>query len=168
MQGSTLDRRHTSKDLKRLYNRRYRTVEAMHASIEEGSRVREMQDALRDDEAFMRLKDKFSREEHTRSLREQELEAAQEEERQREDARVQLALARHRMQALMKASVEGDWKVVRHWLQEGASTTCKEAEFGYTPLHFAASQGHDAIVEVLMQHDAPMEAKTFFGHTPLA
>ena len=166
--SSTLDRRLTSKDLRRLYVRRAKGVRSAHQQIDRAERSRSQAAALREDERCVQRKEQFAAEERARAAREAEIGAAQKEERAREDAKVQGQLARHCMHSLMKSSVEGDWKVVREWLLKGASASCREAEFGYSPLHFAASCGHDAVVELLIQHQAPLEAQSFFGHTPLA
>jgi ankyrin repeat protein len=51
-------------------------------------------------------------------------------------------------------------------LADGADVNTKNV-LGYTPLHFAAEQGHNEIVELLIANGADVNARNQWGRTPL-
>ncbi len=44
---------------------------------------------------------------------------------------------------------------------------CTKNDYGWTPLHWAASRGHKEIVELLIAKGANVNAKNKYGTTPL-
>lgn len=51
-------------------------------------------------------------------------------------------------------------------LAEGADVDCK-GEYGFTPLHFAAVQGHTGVAKLLLAKGADIHARSSVGDTPL-
>jgi ankyrin repeat protein len=52
--------------------------------------------------------------------------------------------------------------------QAGADVDIVDAATGWTPLHYAASQRHAAVVDFLLAHGAQQDRKTRLGESPLA
>ncbi|MGZ2745129.1 ankyrin repeat domain-containing protein [Burkholderia stagnalis] len=65
--------------------------------------------------------------------------------------------------ALMLASLNGDVGLVRLLIDKGAEVSKK----GWAPLHYAATNGQDAVVKVLLDHDAYIDTASPNGTTPL-
>jgi len=65
--------------------------------------------------------------------------------------------------ALMLAAINQDMPMVQTLLAKDAEVNKK----GWTPLHYAASAGDDAIVKVLIDHSAYIDAGSPNGSTPL-
>ncbi|MCC8391420.1 ankyrin repeat domain-containing protein [Paraburkholderia sp. MMS20-SJTR3] len=65
--------------------------------------------------------------------------------------------------ALMMASLAGDLNIVNQLLAKDAEVNKK----GWAPLHYAAANGHDDIVKVLLDHSAYVDAGSPNGTTPL-
>ena len=62
-------------------------------------------------------------------------------------------------QLLMKASSQGNLKVVREQVELGALVNQAD-EYGWTPLHHAARDDHDNVVEFLISRGAQVDATT--------
>ena len=65
--------------------------------------------------------------------------------------------------ALMLAANTTDLKIADALIDNGASVNRK----GWTPLHYAASKGHVAMMHVLIDNDAYIDAESPNGTTPL-
>jgi len=65
--------------------------------------------------------------------------------------------------ALMLAANTNDLKIADALIDNGASVNRK----GWTPLHYAASKGHVAMMHVLIDNDAYIDAESPNGTTPL-
>ncbi|NML31261.1 ankyrin repeat domain-containing protein [Paraburkholderia antibiotica] len=65
--------------------------------------------------------------------------------------------------ALMMASLAGDLNIVNLLIAKDAEVNKK----GWAPLHYAAANGHDDIVKVLLDHSAYVDAGSPNGTTPL-
>ncbi|MBB5464721.1 hypothetical protein HDG32_000815 [Paraburkholderia sp. CI2] len=65
--------------------------------------------------------------------------------------------------ALMMASLVGDLNLVNLLIAKDAEVNKK----GWAPLHYAAANGHDDIVKVLLDHSAYVDAGSPNGTTPL-
>ncbi|MFT4067563.1 ankyrin repeat domain-containing protein [Paraburkholderia sp.] len=65
--------------------------------------------------------------------------------------------------ALMMASLVGDLNLVNLLISKDAEVNKK----GWAPLHYAAANGHDDIVKVLLDHSAYVDAGSPNGTTPL-
>lgn len=68
---------------------------------------------------------------------------------------------------LIAASRRGDLFAVKHYSRKLPATISARDAFLYTPLHWAAIQGHWDVVEVLVEHDADVNAIGGDGGTPL-
>ena len=51
-------------------------------------------------------------------------------------------------------------------MEQGANTD-KANNLGYTSLHYAASQGHLEVAKLLMVYGADLNARTFYGQSPI-
>jgi hypothetical protein len=65
--------------------------------------------------------------------------------------------------AMMMASLNGDIAFVNQLIAKDAEVNKK----GWAPLHYAAANGHDDIVKVLLDHSAYVDAGSPNGTTPL-
>ena len=65
--------------------------------------------------------------------------------------------------ALMYAALHGEMSVVRRLVEREAQVN----KTGWTPLHFAASNGHDEVVSYLIEHHAYIDAESPNRTTPL-
>jgi ankyrin repeat protein len=65
------------------------------------------------------------------------------------------------------AGDEGNIEAVKQHLAAGANVNAKEVEFGWTPLHLAALNGHKEIAELLIANGAEVNARDGSGETPL-
>ena len=68
---------------------------------------------------------------------------------------------------LIGASRRGDLFAVKHYTRKFPDTIGARDAFLYTPLHWAAVQGHWDVVEVLVERDADVNAIGGDGGTPL-
>lgn len=66
--------------------------------------------------------------------------------------------------ALMLAAFKGNITLLNELLAKGASVN---RVGGWTPLHYAATEGHDAIVAILLDKGARVNVQTSAGVTPL-
>ncbi|MDO4937037.1 MAG: ankyrin repeat domain-containing protein [Sutterellaceae bacterium] len=66
--------------------------------------------------------------------------------------------------ALMLAAFKGNITLLNELLAKGATVN---RVGGWTPLHYAATEGHDAIVEILLEKGARVNVQTSAGVTPL-
>lgn len=66
--------------------------------------------------------------------------------------------------ALMLAAFKGNMPLVEKLLAEGASVN---RIGGWTPLHYAAAQGHNDIVKLFLEKGARVNVQTYSGITPL-
>ena len=64
---------------------------------------------------------------------------------------------------LMMAALKGHTEVVRKLIARDADVN----KTGWTPLHYAATSGHLAIIELLLEHHAYIDAESPNGTTPL-
>ncbi len=67
----------------------------------------------------------------------------------------------------MAAAECGNAFLVEQLLIEGATVDSRDSE-GYTPLAWAAANGHEAVVKLLLNNGAAVESMDEFGRTPLA
>jgi uncharacterized protein len=65
--------------------------------------------------------------------------------------------------AMMMAALQGDLNFVNQLIAKDAEVNKK----GWAPLHYAAANGHDDIVKVLLDHSAYVDAGSPNGTTPL-
>jgi len=65
--------------------------------------------------------------------------------------------------ALMMASLNGDLDLAKRLIAKDAQVNKK----GWTPLHYAATNGHDDVVQLLLDHSAYVDAGSPNGTTPL-
>ncbi|CAN7348483.1 ankyrin repeat domain-containing protein [Trinickia sp. LjRoot230] len=65
--------------------------------------------------------------------------------------------------AMMLAALNGDIALVKLLIDKGAEVNKK----GWAPLHYAAANGHDDIVQLLVAHSAYLDAASPNGTTPL-
>jgi uncharacterized protein len=71
------------------------------------------------------------------------------------------------LEDINKAAREGDMKKVRALLAKKPSLIKAVDKFGYTPLHWAASQGNTVLVRFLLTLRPDINAVEKFGYTPL-
>jgi uncharacterized protein len=71
------------------------------------------------------------------------------------------------LEDINKAAREGDMKKVRALLAKKPSLIKAVDKFGYTPLHWAASQGNTVMVRFLLTLRPEINAVEKFGYTPL-
>jgi ankyrin repeat protein len=64
---------------------------------------------------------------------------------------------------LMMAALKGQLELARKLIDRGADVN----KTGWTPLHYAATGGHLAIMELLLEHHAYIDAESPNGTTPL-
>ncbi|MHB1125060.1 MAG: ankyrin repeat domain-containing protein [Ramlibacter sp.] len=64
---------------------------------------------------------------------------------------------------LMMAALKGHLELARQLIDRGADVN----KTGWTPLHYAATGGHLAIMELLLEHHAYIDAESPNGTTPL-
>jgi len=69
----------------------------------------------------------------------------------------------HGETALMMAALRGELTVARRLLQKGAHAYKPD----WAPLHYAATSGHVAIIDLLLEHHAFIDAQSPNGSTPL-
>ncbi len=65
--------------------------------------------------------------------------------------------------ALMLAALKGQFELAEKMISKGADVN----KTGWTPLHYAASGGHVAVVRLLLEHHAYIDAISPNGTTPL-
>jgi disulfide oxidoreductase YuzD len=68
---------------------------------------------------------------------------------------------------ILAASRRGDVFAVRHYLRKSPDSVGARDGLDYTPLHWAGVRGHWEAVEVLVEHDADVNAVGGDGGTPL-
>lgn len=73
------------------------------------------------------------------------------------------ALTPHDESALMLAALKGRVDLVQTLLKRNADVN----KTGWTPLHYAATGGHIAVMEILFDHHAYIDARSPNGTTPL-
>ena len=64
-------------------------------------------------------------------------------------------------------AMNGNIEVVKQHLAAGADVNIKDDNWGATPLHFAARNGHKDVAELLVVKGAAMSIKDDDGRTPL-
>jgi len=69
--------------------------------------------------------------------------------------------------SLVTAIHKGDKKRVLYLLEAGANMNFQDPELGCTPLHWAGYEGHQDIVQLLIDHGAELNARDKFGRTSL-
>jgi ankyrin repeat protein len=69
--------------------------------------------------------------------------------------------------SLLAAVQARDARMVEKLVRQGVPVNVREAEFGYTPLSWAAERGSTRIVRCLVAAGADLEARDFFKQTPL-
>ena len=67
--------------------------------------------------------------------------------------------------SIIEAAFRGNFKAIKQHLANGADVNTKDGG-GLTPLHWAALRGHKEVVELLINNDADMNAKSY-DYTPL-
>lgn len=67
----------------------------------------------------------------------------------------------------MLACENGHVETIRYLLQSGHSPNCRNKFNSWTPLHFAASQGHVEIAKLLIQYKCDINARDDVGRTAL-
>lgn len=72
----------------------------------------------------------------------------------------------HVERALIWAATLGQVGVTKFLSGQGIDLGAKD-EQGFTPLHWAAFQGHEDVVELLLHRNAPLEARNNYGGTVL-
>ncbi|MFC0397060.1 ankyrin repeat domain-containing protein [Paraburkholderia rhizosphaerae] len=65
--------------------------------------------------------------------------------------------------AMMLAALNGDVQLVNLLISKDAEVNRK----GWTPLHYAATNGHDDVIKILLDHSAYIDAGSPNGTTPL-
>ncbi len=73
---------------------------------------------------------------------------------------------RHLESNLMEVARIGDYLTVDRYLHDGADVNCRD-KHGLTPLIWAAIQGHEEVVRLLLEHGGDLEAKNHNGDTAL-
>lgn len=73
---------------------------------------------------------------------------------------------RHLESNLIEVSRIGDYLAVDRYLHEGADVNCRDKD-GLTPLIWAAIQGHEEVVRLLLERGGDLEAKNHNGDTAL-
>ena len=73
---------------------------------------------------------------------------------------------RHLESNLMEVARIGDYLAVDRYLHEGADVNCRDGD-GLTPLIWAAIQGHEEVVRLLLERGGNLEAKNHNGDTAL-
>jgi ankyrin repeat protein len=73
---------------------------------------------------------------------------------------------RHLDSNLIEVSRIGDYLAVDRYLHEGADVNCRDKD-GLTPLIWAAIQGHEAVVRLLLERGGELEARNRNGDTAL-
>ena len=68
---------------------------------------------------------------------------------------------------LWEAAMRGNIEAVKQHLGAGADVNVKDDNWGATPLHFAARNGHKDVAELLVVKGAAMNTKDDDGRTPL-
>ncbi|KAH9962793.1 hypothetical protein BGW80DRAFT_1448371 [Lactifluus volemus] len=68
---------------------------------------------------------------------------------------------------LRSLSLDSEPEIVRWLLECGAETNARDTREGLIPLHVAALRGNLETVQILVQHNADINAKDFSGKTPL-
>jgi uncharacterized protein len=88
----------------------------------------------------------------------------------KDNALVQLLLARHAALDLYEACAVGSAEQVRTMLASDPALARARASIGWTGLHFAAFGGSDAVIALLLEHGAVINdhAHNRFRNTPLA
>lgn len=75
-------------------------------------------------------------------------------------------MSRH--EAIFRAAREGNVELARTLLEEEPPlVTARDPESEETPLHVAASFGHEAVVSLLLRYGADVNAEAFYHYTPL-
>ena len=69
----------------------------------------------------------------------------------------------HDESPLMMAALKGHTEIARRLIEKDADVN----KTGWTPLHYAATNGHLAIIELLLEHHAYIDAESPNGTTPL-
>jgi ankyrin repeat protein len=69
---------------------------------------------------------------------------------------------------IWEAAKQGNTKAVKQHLDAGTDVDAKDDQYGGTPLHYAAMEGHMEIVELLITKGADVNAATKNGHTALS
>ena len=68
---------------------------------------------------------------------------------------------------LLEAAARGDAEAVKRCIEQGADPDARDAQSGWTALHFAAAGSHGGVVRALVERYADREAQTPNGNTPL-
>jgi ankyrin repeat protein len=68
---------------------------------------------------------------------------------------------------LHSAAMQGDARMAKQLLRQGADVNIRQAEFQGTPLQYAAAVEHLPVIEVLLAHNADVDARDTQGRTPL-
>jgi ankyrin repeat protein len=68
---------------------------------------------------------------------------------------------------MLKASERGDVNKVRELLGRDSTLVNAKGAHNKTPLHWAAENGHKAVVELLLAHGADLSARDHFNFTAL-
>ena len=69
--------------------------------------------------------------------------------------------------SIFDAALGGNIEVVKQHLAAGANVNVKDDNWGATPLHFAARNGHKDVAELLVVKGAALNTKDDDGRTPL-
>jgi hypothetical protein len=86
-----------------------------------------------------------------------------------EEAKPELAIAKVEPpdNSIHEAAEKGKIATVKQHLAAGVDVNAKSKQYGQSPLHHAALGGQVGIVELLIENDADINAKTDGGYTPL-
>lgn len=71
------------------------------------------------------------------------------------------------MSSLFFAAQTNDIELLRKALDNDSVDVRSKDKFGYTALHYAASSGHNEIVDVLLKHDSPIDKRGGKGQSAL-
>jgi hypothetical protein len=71
------------------------------------------------------------------------------------------------VERLIEASAQGNLSNVALLIEAGVAAGQVEPLRQVTPLHAAAAQGHEQVVQTLLAHGAPVDAQDWLGVTPL-